>query len=278
MTLKKIFKSTEISDFRKVRLVRHQDKNIDIQKLIKNGVFEIYQSFQKSKCFDCDYIIVFIGGISTTAIFHRVYKVIQKKNASDVRLEKPEYEIFRNGSGVWYELLPIDDYSDLSGRLVINWGKSTLSWYQNFKEKEIIEILPKGYIKEFPGYLNFTLTFDELVQISKNQFSNRTWVEALKRVAGIYLILNTKDGTQYVGKASGKDGIWGRWLSYSNDGHGGNILLEQLVNEDNTNFPTCFQYTILYTFTTNASADEISSIETLYKKKLGSRVFGLNEN
>jgi len=40
----------------------------------------------------------------------------------------------------------------------------------------------------------------------------------LASVAGVYLILDTETGYQYIGAATGKDGIWGRWSKYIPDG------------------------------------------------------------
>ncbi len=62
---------------------------------------------------------------------------------------------------------------DLEGRLVIDWGKSTISWCQKDLEKEILEILPTGFIKPFPGYQGVLLSFEELTRIIKNPDANR---------------------------------------------------------------------------------------------------------
>src|SRR5690242_12488865 len=44
-------------------------------------------------------------------------------------------------------------------RLVVEWGKSALSWHQwlDQKDKAILELRPPGFVKEFTGYLDFTL-------------------------------------------------------------------------------------------------------------------------
>jgi len=54
----------------------------------------------------------------------------------------------------------------------------------------------------------------------------------LSSVAGVYLKTDMTDGNQYVGSASGKLGIMGRWRSYAETKHGGNIRLISLLEEE----------------------------------------------
>jgi hypothetical protein len=42
---------------------------------------------------------------------------------------------------------------------------------------------------------------------------------------GIYYIFDISDGTGYVGKASGSQNLFGRWLNYADSGDGGNLKL-----------------------------------------------------
>jgi hypothetical protein len=56
------------------------------------------------------------------------------------------------------------------------------------------------------------------------------WKNALS-IKGIYLIMDTKTGKRYVGKADGEHGIWQRWGDYICDGHGGDVDLRRLVDE-----------------------------------------------
>ena len=99
-----------------------------------------------------------------------------------------------------YDLEEIEGFDDLKNRVVINWGKGALAWHQKMRDKgklrdkEVIEILPKGYVKEFPGFLDFVLRYDELTTIMKSPEANREWHTMLSSVAGIYLITDTKEG------------------------------------------------------------------------------------
>jgi hypothetical protein len=99
----------------------------------------------------------------------------------------------------------------------------------------------------------------------------------LSAVNGIYLILDKKTGLQYIGSASGKDGIWGRWSDYSKTVHGNNKSLIELLKNDET-YKNNFQWTILSTLPSNLNKEEIDDYETMYKVKLGSKTFGLNMN
>ena len=86
-----------------------------------------------------------------------------------------------------------------------------------------------------------------------------------------------KTGKQYIGSASGPEGILGRWRDYAASGHGGNKQLKKLV-QGNESYVHNFRYTILQTLPKTITKKEIISFESLYKNKLGSKVFGLNEN
>ena len=142
---------------------------------------------------------------------------------ADVTLPE-HYPIQEAPESHFYLLEKVPGYEDLEERIVIDWGKSTRSWHQWLSPKEVVEVLPKGYTRPFPGYLDFILTYDELARLVTHHESNREWHIALSAMAGIYLILHPGTGAQYVGSAYGPQGILGRWRQYVSTGHGGNIL------------------------------------------------------
>lgn len=125
--------------------------------------------------------------------------------------------------------------------------------------------------------LNFVLEFDELQRLIENPEANYEWHHHLSAVNGIYLILDTSSGEQYVGSANGENGIWQRWIDYAKTYTGGNVQLKVLVEKD-PHYYRNFRYSVLQTLPSNIIKREIDAIETLYKKKLGSRVHGLNRN
>ena len=94
---------------------------------------------------------------------------------------------------------------------------------------------------------------------------------------GVYLIVDTTDGKQYVGSAYSDKGILGRWSEYVKSHHGGNKELIRLLEQYPDRYKK-FQFSILQIFSKGASDNEIIETESLYKKKLCSIEFGLNDN
>ncbi len=182
------------------------------------------------------------------------------------------------GSKFHYVLRRIEGFAELENRVVVDWGSGTLAWVQWAKNKRVIEILPAGQLlRVFTDYLGFTLTRSELEYLCRDPEANKEWRARLSAVAGVYLILATTTGAQYVGSAHGADGLWGRWAEYARNGHGGNKLLRELVDED-VAYPDAFSYSILQILPRTATRNEVLNWERLYKEKLGSRAVGLNAN
>lgn len=264
---------------KKIKIIRHQSKNWDLADLAnKPGMIEIYQSYQAKPVLECDYIVSFIGFDASFARFYGVFEVKSKKQAQTVPLPKEFPYQDMDVSGLYYDLIEVPGFEGLKHRVVIKWGKAALAWHQWLNKennKEIIQILPEGYVREFPGYLDTILTYDQLVGICQNPIAHKVWHDMLSAVAGIYLIVDTTDGMQYVGSAYGEAGILGRWMSYVGNGHGGNKKLIEILSKDPERIKH-FQYTILQTLNKTLPQKEVQQVEQLYMKKLGSRAFGLN--
>lgn len=266
-----------------VKLVRHQNAGGLIPKLKAHNQLEIYQKFQVKPVFQgCEFIVGFIGEIGSASRLLGVYSVdgCDGPRAHEAVPGYLDQSMFADPRGHYrYELTKKRGFEDLEDRLVIDWGKSTRSWHQWLKgsTKEIIEISPRGYLKPFPGYEDFILTHNELKKLFANSSANREWRDLLKATAGIYMILDTESGKQYVGSASGENGIWARWRSYSENGHGGNIELIAL-QKSNPEAASHFEFSILRTLPRSMTRKAVITYEGLYKDKLGSRAFGLNLN
>ena len=217
----------------KTKVLRHQDRRFDIEKLFRDGLIEAYQSVQGQDLLSCEYVIAFVGRENTKACFVGIWRVIKKLDRPHPPyLETFPDQAFFEGDGLsHYQLELVPGYSDLIGRLIIEWGPATRAWHQWLRDKSIIEILPQGRIKPFPGYLDFVLSFDELKDMIAHSGSNRIWHQMLASVAGIYLITDNQTGQHYVGSAYGKEGILGRWKVYVQNGHGGNAELKALLDE-----------------------------------------------
>lgn len=261
------------------KMMRHQSRQFDTEEIFRRGFINEYQSVQSKDILGCDYLISFIARGQSKACFAGIWKVKGRISFEDLGIDEgfPYPDFFKTPGDIFYDLEKLVGFDDLIGRMIIDWGKGTRSWHQWLKDKPVLEILPEGHILSFPGYLDFILSFDELQQLATYPDANRVWHQMLKSVAGIYLISDTMTGQQYVGSAYGKDGILGRWRSYAQTGHGGNVELRRLLELD----PKCierFQFTILRTLPTSLTAKEVIAFETLYKNKLGSRAHGLNLN
>jgi hypothetical protein len=266
---------------RPTKLVRHTDPRRNLRALYRAGQFDIYQSIQSTPVFaDCELLVSFLGEPGNHAVFVGAYKVIGGSGPKTIKLPADFLEPEMDTSNHYEYVLERDTrFDEFKDRLVIDWGKGARSWVQKFKapSKSVVEVLPKGYVREFPGFLDFTLSLDELRAIVDHPLANREWHRMLGSVAGVYLILDTETGKQYVGSAYGKRGILGRWRDYSNTGHGNNQQLRALVNA-RPNAATKFQFCVLQTLPTTLTPQEVIAHEVMHKRKLGSRAHGLNSN
>lgn len=106
------------------------------------------------------------------------------------------------------------------------------------------------------------------------------WKSALQNVKGVYVIADKKTGKKYVGSAYGEKGIWARWSTYMQTGHGSNIELKDLVQGGGRNYARDnFRITLIecWPFKTDDSA--IISRENFWKEALLTRgKHGYNKN
>ena len=248
--------------------------------LIREGLFELYQSLQARPIFSgCGQIVSFIGDGGTRARFVGVYRVL--KQTTSVKDVCPKIARIQNGQRPRNMRI----HSNASrhtqtwrGASSLIGGPVVLAWHQHLKNKRVIEILPKGRtLQPFSDYLDFTLTFGQLKDLFATQIVHRDWHASLSAVAGIYLVLAETTGHQYVGSAYGLDGIWGRWAHYAGSGHGGNLLLKALLESDGA-YPGAFRYSVLQVLPKTTTPAEVIRWEAQYKRKLGSRATGLNSN
>lgn len=266
---------------RRTKLVRHQEQRIDMAALRRVGQFDIYQAYQGRPVFaNCDQIVSFLGGDGTQAIFVGVYDVNDVDGPAAWKLPKGFlYPAMNITSHYRYGLTKDQRFDDLEDRLVIDWGAGTRSWVQKFRpgEKAVVEVLPKGNVKKFPGFLDFILRFDELKAIVDNPTSNREWHRMLRSVSGIYLVLDTQSGRQYIGSAYGDGGIMARWSNYARTGHGDNDQLKELLSA-RPSACSDFQFSVLQTLPSSLTTREVIAHEQRHKQKLGTRAHGLNSN
>jgi hypothetical protein len=263
---------------RKVKLVRHMDSRVDVGQLYREGKLDLYQAYQSAPVFQhAELVLSFLGRGERQATFVGVFDV---GDVSPPGTVKPLQPLPMDVSGDYHHALTRrPGFNALIDRLVIDWGPGTRSWHQWFEplRKPVVEVLPEGHLHDFPGYLNVVLSFAELVRMVKHPTANREWHRMLGSVAGVYLVLDTRTGRQYVGSASGEDGLIGRWRSYAENGHAGNRQLKAIADEDHASIQH-FQFSILQTLDRALTRQEVIAYESLHKLKLGSRVHGLNDN
>lgn len=155
--------------------------------------------------------------------------------------------------------------------LVIGW-RSPRTWRLNgptaagYPVAEIADAHPVL----FPGFDRLVLDRAQLEAVMRDH-RYAAWRTALSSVAGVYLITDTRDGRQYVGKADGAESLRQRWGAYAANGHGGNVELRTLN-------PATFRYSILRVFDPATPTRVIDEAESHFKTALDIRRHGLNRN
>ncbi|MFH1302996.1 MAG: GIY-YIG nuclease family protein [Planctomycetota bacterium] len=231
--------------------------------------FERGQSEQSQENFQCDHVLSLINlSNSRRWLYVGIYQVCGVSKAT-------------NRSGFIYNLKRLPGLEHLDGRTIVDFEKTFRQSYlvgstheNNLIVNSILE--ERMSIADFPGFNAVRLSFDLLQAIIRQE--NPTWRSALANIAGIYVIVDTKTGLQYVGKASGGVGLWQRWSEYANSGHGGNMKLRQLLIENGSNYAKYFQFSLVEVCDINANPDYIISRESHWKDVLMTRTFGLNAN
>ena len=162
----------------------------------------------------------------------------------------------------------------MRNRLVVGWT-TPRRWHRQgvlAAAFEVVEIADPAVIP-FPSFDDVLLTYRQLQRVVDDPHYSR-WHSALRAVKGIYLITDTSNGKNYVGKADGADGFFGRWTAYAHNGHGWNRELVKLPKGQ------CeyFVFSILRVFEPRALQQQVDDAEGHYKRAIGSREFGYNAN
>jgi hypothetical protein len=279
--LQDILPLDELTNQGVVLLVRHSHQNI--QKMYEENLMEEYQSFQdKSAFLHFKFMICFIGSERNSATFYGIFELIEIFTGENVPKYSEELTKYHQGSSkdFYLNLKRIETFDKFKDRLVIDWAVPR-SWYNTYgkvSDKTVIKILPFNFVKGFPGLMNIKLSFSELKKIIDNPESHIEWFESLTKLQAVYLILDEKTGYQYVGTTYGENGLWQRWEKYAKGDHTGGNLEFIALKKDDSEFYKNFQYSILEVLSKTASQKYCTLKESNWKKKLGSRAFGLNKN
>ena len=266
----------------KVCLIRHAYSDKTFRECADSGKIYEYTCHQKIrfKGYNYDYWAVFISGQGTLAKLFALYKVGNYVSDTPDRVPAgvPELEASHyKGEGIVYDLEPVELLKEYEGKITIEWGSSARAWYQKgTTEKAIVSLIPDEK-KVFMGYENVLLSFDQLKEIVENPAVYEPWHTALKSVYAIYLIVDTENGKQYVGSAYGVDGLFGRWECYVNTKHGNNKKMRKLICDYPDRYHA-FQFSILQILPKTVVEDDVIKIENIWKKRLLSKEFGMNNN
>ena len=180
-------------------------------------------------------------------------------------------EASNDGSRRVFHLVESERMADLKNRLVIGW-RSPRAWRisattaARYPVMEISEAQPVP----FPGFDRLVLDYPQLEAVMR-EHRYASWRTALASVMGVYLITDTRDGRQYVGKADGAESIRQRWSAYAANGHGGNV---ELRNID----PETLRFSLLRVFDPTTPTSQIHAAESHFKNALDTRRHGLNRN
>lgn len=276
----------DVADEKRIKLIRHTDvvqSNSIIYNEYKGNVYELYRTnyelFMKwqseqadMKMKNVDFFVVFLGEEHSECRFIGVFK---NEGVSYSTIE---------GFSV-YNIKELEGFEALKDRVVIEWGKGTLSWMQNWSTtKEVIRIEQAKVMDDIPYFTRYEDVVLSLPQLRK-VVEDKEWKSKLECLNCVYLILDKATGKQYVGvtykdmKQGVKNGILNRWTEYAKTGHGGNKRLVELLSKEGINYAEQnFQWTILETLPLNVTPKVAIDRETLYKEKFGTRDHGYNEN
>lgn len=180
-------------------------------------------------------------------------------------------EVSNDGAIRTFDLVVSEHLADLRDRLVIGW-RSPRTWRLNGPTAAgypVVEIADAQPVP-FPGFDRLILDRAQLQAVMRDH-RYAAWRTALSSVVGIYLITDTRDGRQYVGKADGAESIRQRWSAYAVNGHGGNVELRGMD-------PATFRYSILRVFDPVTPTRVIDEAESHFKFALDTRKHGLNRN
>ncbi len=265
---------------KRIKLVRHQDTRVTkiiLGEKYKESIYNLYrhdsqtflnyQGEQVKPIYDnIDFLVVLLGEKGLESRFVGIYK-----NNGLITNDK--------ATGLFYDLVEVSGFEPLKEKAILKWsGRLFHQYYDNDK---IVVRIDDGIeaaegLPIFKSYSDVLLSYDELKKICN--LEPREWKQALSSVNCIYMIVDRKNGKQYIGKtADKKEGIWHRWEEYAQTGHGGDKDLKQLLDQD-PSYAKNFQWIILEILNLNVTARESDQRETFYKQKFLTREFGYNNN
>lgn len=241
--------------------------------------FKDWQEHQTGKNWSRQYILSLIYYEKDIWMFGGIYKVLP--------VEPTPVENDNGWKGWRYQTKLTEKAAEYIGRAFLKFKKEFRASYPTLEldpkigdpiaEMPLSHILDKRVaLSDFLGFDSVNIDYKTLKYIVSDNILS--WKSALSNVKGIYLIVDTNTGKQYVGSAYGDECIWQRWANYAKDGHGGNVELKELLKINGQEYRYNFKYSILEVCNMNLGNEYIISRETHWKEVLLTRKFGLNLN
>ncbi len=255
-----------------VKLVRHQEggrRGMIVYATSRQpdgrAKVEEYQSVQSRKVFEVGGLIAsFIVTPRGDTLFFGLYRV-NGIDTCEAGHRDPIFGDDATGKNL-YDLAYDDRLALYEGRLSIAWGGATRSWWQwAARQPKPVVAIREPDDPPFPGFASFVCDLENVPGLYTS------WQAILRAVKGIYLLVDRETGEQYVGSAKGEESLLARWISYAQDGHGGNVGLRPRKGAK-------YQASVLQVFDITSPDQRIEEIESMWKQKLGTRVHGLNRN
>ena len=186
-------------------------------------------------------------------------------------------------NGINYDGKELEEYKQYYGRTIVTYHKDHQAQccnYERIQSKFVVnQILPDVFDgADFPGYDNVRLPYWQLHNIVTTH--KKSWVAALENQKAVYLITDINNGKLYVGSATSDNGmLLARWNTYVNNGHGGNLCLQEIIEKEGFEYiQKYFQYSILENYNAKVDDKVVLNRESWWKETLGSRIFGYNKN
>lgn len=263
-------------DPERVRSVRHVVRPHERGRLVESirgdrTAFEAFAAIQTAQTEErqirhgagTTHLAMFVGWADRRTMFAGLYRIRgvdrSRREVFDPIANRPLT------AEITYDLEREVSLEPYVGKVFVDWGGGDRSWVQK-RDKRIVAI-ESPPDPEFPGLRRFKRQISEIPTIYVS------WRRHLERARGIYLLVDTRNGQQYVGSACGGQGFLGRWERYALDGHGGNRRMQAAKVS-----PSDLMVSVLEHFGDTATDDDILAAEGKWKEMLGSRAYGLNAN
>lgn len=255
-----------LSDY-KAHFATETEDDIPLQVFLQ-GNFEDWQAYQTKQNFKRKYILAFVQFDEHEWLFAGVFN--SRGCEWNETVNRYIYDT---------ELLEMN--TELIGRLIIRYEKMYRQPYPFLEncinDFHISQILKTTYsIAEFPGYENLIIDYDYLQTVIRKR--EATWMTALTNVKGVYLVTDRTNGKHYVGAAYGEQAFWARWVHYADNGHGGDIELQEIIENKGSEYARNFQFSILEIRSYTTDDAEIIQREQYWKNVLLTREYGYNQN